>query len=824
MSSTARHNNLFDATPIPTGTQELTGTVQSIVWSNWGQPDLEPSEHAVIARITGQQAVKGPCAEDGIEVGLAYRFLGRWVENARFGRQFQFTTFTRSEPGTKGGTIRYLVKLCPNVGETKAARLWECLGPKAVETVRTNPEHVASLGILSLDQAREAAEALAVFAGLEQTRVELFGLFDRRGFPGKVIEAAIGKFGAAAAKRIRKNPYCLMTARPSLPGAGFKRCDKLYLDLGHPPTALKRQMLAGWYSLKEEAQGHTWYAAGGVREAIRQCCKPGLFGGSQDAVDPDRAIELGVRSCWLATRADAGGEEWIAEAGKARNERELSARVAILRQGRCLWKAAAAEIVAEAISDHQRERLALALREPVAILGGTPGTGKSHVAGQLVRWLACRFGLERIAVAAPTGKAAVRMNDFLTRSALNLGASTIHRLLGVGRSGRDGNGWEFQRNADRPLEQQFLIIDEMSMTDVDLACALLKACSPGTHILFVGDTNQLPPVGHGAPLRDLVDAGICYGEFTEIRRQGAEPNLIVKACAAIKGEQPFEFSDTYDPVAGLNLKFVETADPKEQVEFLPLVLERVRALKLADGSRQLNPVWDCQVIVAVNGKSEISRAMLNKQLQAILNPAGVSSPQCPFRVSDKVICTKNGLYPQVEPDLGYHPADEPKSYVPCIEWPNVFVANGDIGRVLAVGPKQAVARFDCPARTVRISIGKPKDGEDEQKTVRTEDDGDGGGDGASDRVGTGCDFSLAYAVTCHKMQGSECPVVIVMVDETPGARRVCSREWIYTAISRAKQLCVLIGKEAVARQMCKRVSLTRRKTFLKELLLDASAR
>ena len=796
--------------PIPTGTEDLTGTVRSIIWSSWDQPNQSPNFGVVIARLapppdgSGEgPTIKGPCPDDGIEVGLAYRFLGRWTEHRQYGKQFTFSTFTKSEPATRKDVIAYLVKLCPHVGKIKADQLWNRFQADAVRIVREDPEAVAAAQILTLAQARESAVELAKHAALEATKLDLFGLFDRRGFPSAIIAACISKWGAKAHQILRRNPFALMTARPRLPGAGFRRCDKLYCDLGKSQTALKRQMLCAWNMLREDGQGHTWISFPCVSEAIRKAIR-------ESEARPREAIALGVRSKWLASLTDAKMETWIAEHQQAESEKTLAEHIRLLRRAPCLWTDAASDIVPSVLTPHQIDILRIALREPVAILSGTPGTGKTFTAAQVVKYLSCRFGPESIAICAPTGKAAVRMTAAMASYGLNLTATTIHSLLGITRNGHDGLGWAFLRNVHFPLNERFVLVDEVSMLDTNLAASLFSACAPGTHVLLIGDQFQLPPVGHGAPLRDMIAARIPNGQLTEIRRNSG---MIVEACAQIKDGNAFETAPKYDAGAGLNLRHFPTDTPEESIEFLLAVTARFQS------SQQFgDPIDNVQILVTLNAKSKVSRTALNRVLQNQLNPTGQTAPQNPFRIGDKIICTKNSGYSAVEYTLGAGGEDDPDAYHALGE--EDYVANGDQGRVMAVAPKVFVARFACPDRIIKVRLGKVKGQDEGQDEGNDSGNGNGNDNGNDDsaRAGTGCDFALAYAITCHKSQGSEWPCCIVMIDDSPGAKRLCSREHIYTAISRAKTSCVLIGKMEVLLQQCKKVSLTKRKTFLCELL------
>jgi exodeoxyribonuclease V alpha subunit len=431
----------------------------------------------------------------------------------------------------------------------------------------------------------------------------------------------------------------------------------------------------------------------------------------------------------------------------------------------------------EGVSDHQRQQLRQALCLPFCLLTGTPGTGKTFVAAALVKAIIKAHGMRSVAMAAPTGKAAVRLTEAMARYGVPAVATTIHQLLEIGRNGHDGDGWEFRRNAARPLDQRFVVIDEASMLDTNLAASVLLACGQGAHLLLIGDPNQLPPVGHGCPLRDMIAAGLPRADLTEIHRNEGG---IVAACQAIKDGR--DFAAATGKQEG-NLRHVEAAEAEQAIGLTVMIARRVLHQGGPLGGKEVLRS-SMQVIVGTNKSGPLSRRAVNLRLQAALNPDGVTAEGNPFRVDDKVICTRNGWH--LDDATGQR---------------EVYVANGEIGRVIDVQPKLTRARFDTPERTVRIPMGKRQQEDDEDE-----------------EAGSGCDFDLGWAITCHKSQGSEWPIVVVLIDDSPGARRVCSREWLYTAISRASQQCVLVGRLPVAQQMTRRVTLQRRKTFLRELL------
>lgn len=445
---------------------------------------------------------------------------------------------------------------------------------------------------------------------------------------------------------------------------------------------------------------------------------------------------------------------------------------------------------------HQRERIELATRRPVGVLGGNPGSGKSHCSGEIVKRCAEEFGIHEIAVCAPTGKAAVRITAAILKHGVDIQAATIHRQLGVSRNGHDKTGWGFQHDAANPLPKRFVFVDEASMLSTSLLASLLAACNPGTHILFIGDFAQLPPVEHGAPLRDLIAAGLPYGELTETHRNGGD---IVQACLDLKEGRPIRPSRAIDIPAGKNLLHIEAQTPSLALGALGRLLRSTPV--------GIDPVWDVQVLCAVNKKSDVGRLALNTMLQKNLNPHGERLGEMRFRIGDKVICGTNCLLPLVK-CMSYDGCEEVEKVVwqdgryvcgSCghgwrpSDCAGEFVANGEIGRVesLAVGVMHV--RIDFPRRTVRVA-GEWLD-----------------------------EWELGYAITGHKSQGSQWPYVISMIDDSKGADRVTSWEWHRTAVSRAEALCVTIGRKGTLDRQCKRSALATRKTFLTERLKEELA-
>jgi exodeoxyribonuclease V alpha subunit len=718
--------------------------------------------------------IKGKAESGDLQQHLAYRFYGHWTEyhNKRTGKlekQFAFKTFVASQPHGRAGVITYLKKAGEgnNIGQATATQIWEKFGSDSVRILRENPEVIAStIKRLSLGDCEATAKWLKEKQDLEDCTIELASLFDGRGFPKSLPGAVVKAFGNKAANLIKRDPYQLMHFR----GCGFKRCDNLYLELGLDPARLRRQAFCAWYTVASNTDGHTWFPAQFAADGVRS-----MVGGTD--AKPARAIKLATRICKL-NKDTHGALGVIREAGGAIVDSGTNVFVA---EGRKAWcEAKVASIVAERmtddsfqffwpnaehmenVSEHQRSKLVECLRGSICILGGSPGTGKTYTAARLIASVASNIGFDSIAVAAPTGKAAVRITQAMQDYGLPLKARTWHSLLGVGQADAETGNWGFQHNESDPWPFQLIVGDESSMIDTNLMSSILRATAKNCAVLLIGDVNQLPPVGNGAPLRDLIAADVPYGELREIKRNSGG---IVEACAAIRDGQPWEPGD--------NLILNSSAGQMDAVN---------AELAIAKNSG-LDPVWDCQVLVAVNEKSPLSRKAVNQFLQTEWNQ-NAKVAGTPFRVADKVVCLKNSDFALLEDDAGKAEQGD-----------KARVMNGELGKVIEIADKYLLIRVDDPYRLIRV----PRAG--------------GDGDGA------GCNWDLGYGLSCHKSQGSEWPVVIVMIDEYPGAKMVCSREWLYTAISRAKQRGVLVGKKSTADMMCRRVSINKRKTFLRELIL-----
>lgn len=404
------------------------------------------------------------------------------------------------------------------------------------------------------------------------------------------------------------------------------------------------------------------------------------------------------------------------------------------------------------LTSEQQQALEMAQSNRISILTGAPGVGKTYTLKAILDW--AQSERMYVAQASPTGKAAKQMTAATGRQ-----ATTIHRMLAP-RMGNNGN-FIFSMNEDNKLYEDLIVLDECSMITNSLMASVMKAIDTSkTRLLLVGDHYQLPSVGAGAILRDLIASGrIPCTELTEIQRNSGD---IVKACHRIKNGKYYKPSAKLNPDAGLNLRHIEI----RSFERIQDTIRQIVCGRMVE--RGYDPVWDVQVLSPTNTRTELSCQALNKILQGELNSSNPAIEGTIFRVNDKVIQTKN---------------EKLKTPTGSEE----LVINGDQGTILEINikRKQIVVKFDDPKRVVTVPLRKNK-------------------------------LLLAYTITVHRFQGSEAPVIVIPIHT--GFNFFINRSWLYTAISRAQEICITIGQFDAVREAIKWEMVMGRKTRLKEKL------
>ena len=679
----------------------------------------------------------------GVQCGETLHLTGEWTRHAQHGEQFRVTAFKSELPSSVYGIRKYLGSgLVPGIGKVYAEKIVDAFG---ADTFRVLSEESARLRRVDGIGPKRAA---AIKRAWDEQRAqrELYIFLQTYGVTPSQCVRLVGQYGAQAKTILLTEPY--RVAR-EIDGIGFKTADRIAINLGFAndaPPRLDAGLLFALETLQEE--GHTAYPGD---ELIAHAA--GLLETSAERLAA--RLDALVENKQLVRHAPAGAP-LIQLPVLDRAERKIAdvvARLARVGSGLPPIKADAAVEWAQqkagiAFHDLQRAAVRNALTHKLSILTGGPGTGKTTILRALVDILKAKK--VRLHLAAPTGRAAQRLTE--TTGGF---ASTIHRLLKF-----DPAGGGFTANESHPLATDFLVVDEASMLDARLASALFQAVPAKAHLLLVGDTDQLPSVGAGNVLKDLIAAERMPATRLAVvyRQQGQSP--IVTTAHAINSGDP-AFPPVVDAVADMkawsDLTFVAAASAGECVQ---KIIELCTAF-VPQHWKWFHPVNDMQVLAPMH-KGTAGVANLNLQLQAALNARqpGLRAAAGEFRAGDKVIQLRNNY-------------DK-----------NLF--NGDIGSVTAV-------------HADRGTIEAVFDGE---KHV-------------FDRGELG-DLALAYAISIHKSQGSEYPVVIIPL--LKAHFMMLQRNLLYTAITRGRKKVILVGEPAAYAMAVRNSESKRRCTHLREKL------
>ena len=689
-------------------------------------------------------------------------FSGDWIEHRTYGRQFSCRACELKTPTTLLGIERYLGSgLIRGIGPSTASLIVEVFGEETLTVLSEHPDRLTKVKGIGKKRAAMIAES---FQEQQSTRRAIVFL-QSYGIP-PALAVKISKFyGDRTPEIVREDPYRLCD---DLEGVGFKTADRIGLSLGIPPESDSRIRCAMKYILRDAAA-----VSGHVYLPEKELCASTA---SLLQVPPDlcaRALRALLVSGALKGEADEDGENrriylpfyWRAEQEVALRLRELMTAIRPDRYAGALRAISAFEKErAITFSPTQRQAIRSALENGVFVITGGPGTGKTTIINCILELLSPD---NQTVLCAPTGRAAKRMTE-----ATGTEARTIHRLLEYG-----GDEGVFSRNEENPIEADCVIADETSMIDLPLMRALLRAIEPGTRLILVGDADQLPSVGAGNILGDILDSGeVPCIRLTEIYRQSGQSRIVLNAHLINSGKMPVLNEKGGDFFFERKPAVTDAART-----IAALVTRRLPAyLGYPEAQSSACSVRNIQVLAPAR-KGDCGVNSLNLLLQEALNPPAPDKPQLSwgeivFRLGDKVIQTRND-YKIPWRKLG--PAGE--------EGAGIF--NGDVGFVTAVDP-------DSHSLTVLF---------DEEKEVVYES-----GDLEY--------LEQAYCLSVHKAQGSEFPVVVMPV--TGGSPMLLTRNLLYTALTRARNLVVLVGTEEVIRRMVANDHVVRRYTTLARRLVE----
>ena len=691
-------------------------------------------------------------------------FTGEWVEHPSYGKQLKCTACQLQLPTTKLGIERYLGSgLVRGVGPSTAKMIVSYFGEETLTILSEHPERLQELPKMGKKRWIQIAEAYREQAGAREAMVFL----QSYGIPATLAVKISKLYGDRTAAVIRDNPYRLCE---DIDGVGFLTADRIGTALGIAPDSDGRIVAALKFVLKDSAigMGHVYLPRPELVSRASQ-----LLRVEEALIDRQLTRMALLRELVFMT---SGDEERVYLPAFDSAEKEVATRLVELLATVPQGHAAGAEREIDlfekkhgiAFSLRQREAILAAVTQGVLVITGGPGSGKTTIVNCIISLLS-REG--EVALCAPTGRAAKRMSE-----ACGAEAKTIHRLLESG--GEEG---QFARNQETPIEADVVIVDETSMVDMLLMRSLLRAIEPGTRLILVGDADQLPSVGAGNVLGDILDSGIIPAcRLTDIFRQGETSRIVVNAHRINHGEMPLLNEKGTDFFFERKMGYPDAA-----ATIVALMTQRLpRFLKFPEDEIARQAVRQIQVLAPAK-KGECGVIVLNQMLQAALNPPSAAKPQLTwgetiFRLGDKVMQTKND-YQQ-----------EWRRHTPSGWEDGAGVFNGDVGFITDVDPQE---------HCLTVTFDEEREAVYGQQALENLD--------------------LAYCLSVHKSQGSEFPVVVMPV--AGGPKMLLTRNLFYTALTRARRMVVLVGREEVVRLMVENDHILRRYTSLAQRLHAASA-
>jgi exodeoxyribonuclease V alpha subunit len=707
--------------------ETISGDVLSIIYSN------DDNGYKVIEVETEKDTFTAVGYFHGLCEGESVKLTGRWTSHPTYGEQFKADVFEKIMPATKSSIQRYLASgIIKGVRESTAKKLVEHFGEEVLTIMEKQPERLSVIKGISISKAMKMHESYMAQIGSSTLVMFLQDL----NISVKTAAKIYKRFGSASVEIIRSNPYILCE---EIDGIGFKTADDVAKRLSIDADNINRVRAGVIYTLKYNTQfGHTY-----LPKDILVSAAASLLGIEVSVCI--NATDALIKDGFLFCTEDDGiylYSHYLCEQNAAK-------KIVELNKYKYSFKTAVIEKQIDIIEKKhkiefarlQRQAVVSAMQNGVMVITGGPGTGKTTIINAIIDIMHSN-GLT-VSLTAPTGRAAKRMSQVCS-----LEAKTIHRLLEASFRG-DDEETEFMINENCPIESDVVIVDEMSMVDIVLASHLLKAIKPGTRLIMVGDINQLPSVGPGNVLKDIIESGMVEViRLTEIFRQAQKSLIVTNAHGINEGRYPV-----------LNVKdkdffFAPIPSPVQGVKYIASLCSE-KLPKAYD----IKP-FDIQVL-APSKKGTAGVINLNEALREILNPPSEDKREQDmgfrlFREGDKVMQIRNNY---------------------DIKWTNITttklgngVFNGDVGIIESI-------RKDLKTITVLF---------DDRRVVYDYKD-------ISDEL------ELAYCITIHKSQGSEFPVVIIPMYDAP--HMLVNRNLLYTGVTRAKSLVVLVGREEIICQM-----------------------
>ena len=726
------------------GYECLRGNVEGVVYMNeengYGIFDFSTEEYEILTIV----GILPYVAE-----GDALSVWGKWVNNPKYGRQFRVEEFEKIMPADSASILRYLAsRAIKGIGPKTAQRIVEKFGEETFDVLENHPEWVAQIPGISLKKAIDISADFKEKAGMRSAM-----MFFREYFGSAMTVKIYQRFGERAVALTKNNPYILCE---QIEGIGFEKADEIARSIGVSADSVDRIMSGVRYILTHNGaqNGHTCLPQDKLVAAAAQ-----MLGTEMPLVE--RAVEELLKR-GLVVYSIYDGIKYMFDTEMYTCEKQIAEKLVLIDR-RCV-NADISDIHRYiqrqerenqiSYAELQRKAIVDAMSNGVTILTGGPGTGKTTVVKALMKIFG-GMGM-KVALAAPTGRAAKRLSESTASE-----AKTIHRMLEMTY---EGDSFDFVRNEKNYLDENTIIIDEASMVDTALMCALLKAIKPGARLILIGDADQLPSVGAGNVLLDIIQSGrFATVKLTEIFRQSEQSLIITNAHRINTGEPPI--LDRAD-----NDFFFLSRNSDAAIAATVVDLYKNRLPK-AYGEETINRIQ----VISPSRRGLGGTDHLNIQLQNTLNPkrngkAELVHRERTFREGDRVMQIRNNYE---------------------LEWirdgkNGTGIFNGDIGDILSIHAKERYMEICFDDRTVRYEFSLLED------------------------------LEHAYAITVHKSQGSEYPIVIIPMYSAPPM--LLTRNLLYTAVTRAQKMVILVGRKDIVETMIANNRQTLRYTGLEKRL------
>lgn len=734
--------------------EQVKGYVEHIIYRN------DDNGYTVMNLMNGEEEIVCVGNFRTIDLGETLEVSGNYTEHPMYGMQLKAESYRVVEPDDEAGMERYLASgAIKGIGAALASRIIKKFGKDTFRIIEEEPERLAEIKGISEKKAREIAVRMEEKKDMRSAMVFL----QKYGISDAMAVRIYNTYGEGIYGVMRENPYRLAE---DVGGIGFRAADEIARKAGIHMDSDYRIRSGILYALAQSMAEGNIYLPENI--LLERCTS--LLEVDKEGIEP-QISNLAMEKKIVVKLADEkriyAASAYYEELNCAKMLHDLNIS---MTQGNG-WEASEEKRVQQRISmlektqkirldELQKQAVLESIKSGIMILTGGPGTGKTTTINTMIGYFA-EEGMD-IFLAAPTGRAAKRMTE-----ATGYEAKTIHRLLELnGASVEEKRLAKFERNEENPLEADVIIIDEMSMVDIHLFQALLKAIMPGTRLVMAGDINQLPPVGPGQVLRDLIDSG-CFPKvmLQKIFRQAEESDIVVNAHRIHEGKNIALDNKSRD------FFFLERNDVNVIYKHMIQLIREKLPPYVNAGS------YDIQVLTPMR-KGSLGVETLNGILQQYLNPPDASKEEHPygnglFRAGDKVMQIKNNYQMEWEVVSKYG--------IPVDKGLGVF--NGDMGVIREINEfsQELVVEFDECRR-----VAYPFHQLDE--------------------------IELAYAVTIHKSQGSEYPVVIMPL--LSGPRMLMNRNLLYTGVTRAKYCVTILGSRQVVGDMIANESQNRRYTSL----------